>query len=56
MAHNITVHSIISGIVNGQALRGSVEATLDPDRGGRSACEFAELPTSFTPATFGTFG
>jgi hypothetical protein len=55
MAREIAVRSAISGIINGQPLRGSIVAALDPDRGGRSACEFAQLPTHFTPGTFGTF-
>jgi hypothetical protein len=55
MATEITARSVVSGIVNGQALKGNVLASLNTDRGGRSSCEYSELPRGFTPATFGTF-
>jgi hypothetical protein len=55
MHAEITARTIISGIVNGQAMKGTVLASLDTDAGGRSACEFSSLPRGFTPATFGTF-
>lgn len=55
VAAEITVHTTISGIVNGEAMKGKVVASLDTDAGGRSTCEFSELPRGFTPATFGAF-
>ena len=55
MSSEITVRTRISGMVNGQVMRGNVVASLDPDRGGRSSCEFSDLPRGFTPATLGTF-
>jgi hypothetical protein len=55
MSTEITARSIISGVVNGQAMKGNVVAWLNTDVGGRSSCEFSNLPRGFTPATFGTF-
>jgi len=55
MPTEITVRTVISGIVNGETLKGNVLASLDTDVGGRSACEFSDLPRGFTPAAFGTF-
>lgn len=51
---SVTVRTTISGIVNGEALKGSVVATLNTGRGGESACRFSKLPSGFTPGTFGT--
>ncbi len=53
MRKDITARTTISGIVNGHAMKGTVLASFNPDRGGRSACEFSQLPPRFTPATFG---
>lgn len=50
----VTVRTTISGIVNGEAMKGSVVAKLNTGQGGESACRFSKLPTGFTPATFGT--
>ncbi len=50
----VTVRTTITGIVNDQALKGRVSATLSTAGGGRSSCSFARLPTGFTPATLGT--
>jgi hypothetical protein len=55
MPTEITARSVVSGIVNGQALKGNVLAWLNPDLGGRSSCEYSELPRDLTPAAFGTF-
>ena len=55
MSGEISVRTSITGTVNDQLLKGSVQAILDPDRGGRSACEFSDLPRDFTPAALGTF-
>jgi hypothetical protein len=51
---SVTVRTTISGIVNGEAMKGRVVASLDTGRGGESACKFSKLPSGFTPATFGT--
>ncbi len=51
----VTARTVISGIVNGELMRGTVEATLDTDQGGNSACDFSDLPRDFTPGTLGTF-
>ncbi|HZB28687.1 MAG TPA: hypothetical protein VE465_00830 [Streptosporangiaceae bacterium] len=55
MVTEIAVRTAISGIINGEKIKGNVLATLDTDFGGRSACEFSDLPRGFTPAAFGTF-
>jgi hypothetical protein len=49
----ITARTTISGIVNGQTMKGNVLASFNTGRGGRSACEFSQLPQGFTPATLG---
>jgi hypothetical protein len=51
---SVTVRTQISGIVNGEALKGRVVATLNTGRGGKSACSFSKLPSGFNPATLGT--
>ena len=51
----IVVQTTISGIVNGETIKGNVRASLNTDVGGRSACEFSDLPRGFTPAVFGAF-
>ena len=51
----ISVRSTVSGIVNGQAIKGNVVATIDPNRGGLSSCEFSKLPRNFIPSSIGTF-
>ena len=51
---SVTVRTTISGIVNGEAMKGSVVATLNTGRGGESTCRFSRLPSGFTPAIFGT--
>lgn len=51
---SVTVRTTIAGIVNGEAMKGSVVAILNTGRGGESACRFSKLPGGFTPATFGT--
>jgi hypothetical protein len=50
----VTVRTEIAGIVNGEAMKGRVAATLDTGVGGRSTCRFSKLPSGFTPGTFGT--
>lgn len=55
MPTEIAVQTTISGIVNGEIIKGNVRASLNTDVGGRSACEFSDLPRGFTPAVFGTF-
>lgn len=55
MPAEIAVRTTISGIVNGEVIKGNVLASLNTDVGGRSACEFSDLPRGFTPAVFGTF-
>ena len=55
MPAEITARTVISGVVNGQAMKGTVLASLNTDLGGRSSCEFSELPRGFTPGSFGTF-
>jgi hypothetical protein len=56
MKREIRAQTTISGFVNGQQLKGKVVALVDRDRGGRSSCEFSELPRGFNPGTFGTHG
>lgn len=51
---SVTARTAISGTVNGQTMQGKVLATIDPDRGGKTACEFSTLPKGFNPGTFGT--
>jgi hypothetical protein len=53
MTKDVTARTSISGIVNGHSMKGEVVATFEPGRGGRSSCQFSQLPPSFTPATFG---
>lgn len=50
----IAVRTQISGIVNGETLKGRVTATLNTGRGGKSTCAFSKLPRGFSPATFST--
>ena len=50
----ITVRTTITGLVNGQVFNGTVEALLNPDGGGRSSCQFSDLPDDFFPGTFAT--
>ena len=54
MKREVTANTTISGFVNGQRMNGKVLAVVDSDRGGRSSCEFSDLPKGFNPATFGT--
>jgi hypothetical protein len=54
MKGEVTARTVISGVVNGQLVKGKVAAVLDSDRGGRSSCEFSDLPKGFNPAVFGT--
>ena len=51
---DIASRTTLSGSVNGSVITGRVSSTIDAGRGGRSTCEFDELPPSFTPGTFGT--
>jgi len=44
----------ISGSINNAAFKGSVTATINTGRGGRSACVYEQLPPLFTPGTLGT--
>ena len=55
MPTEITARTVIAGVVNGQAMKGTVLALLNSDVGGRSSCEFSHLPQGFSPGTFGTF-
>lgn len=55
MPAEITVRTNLSGAVNAETIKGSVLASIDTDRGGRSACEYKNLPSAFSPAAFGTF-
>jgi hypothetical protein len=50
---NVTARTNISGVVNGHPTKGSVMASFNTGRGGRSACEFTHMPPGLTPATFG---
>ena len=50
----IVSRSTISGSVNGSVVAGTISAAFNTGRGGRSTCEFAQLPEGFTPGTFGT--
>jgi hypothetical protein len=51
---DVTARVIVTGFVNGQALRGSAQADFNTGRGGRARCEFSRLPTGFNPASLGT--
>lgn len=60
-AHNTRVRridvvsrTVISGSINASAVKGRVSATINTGRGGRSTCEFEQLPPSFTPGTLAT--
>lgn len=53
MHKDVTAHTSISGIVNGHAFKGKVDAVINTGQGGRSSCEFSHLPPGFTPATLG---
>jgi hypothetical protein len=53
MTKDVTARTTISGIVNGHPMKGDVVASFNPGRGGRSSCQFSQLPPRFTPATFG---
>ena len=44
----------LSGVVNDSRVSGEISATLNPNRGGVSTCQFSHLPKGFTPGTFGT--
>jgi hypothetical protein len=55
MAKDIVARTAISGVVNGQLFKGNVLASFNTDSGGRSTCQFTQLPLEFTPGTFGTF-
>jgi hypothetical protein len=50
---DVTARTNISGVVNGHPTKGTVLASFNTGRGGRSACEFTHLPPGLTPATFG---
>jgi hypothetical protein len=56
MPAEIIVRTTVSGAVNDETVRGNVRASINTDVGGRSECEYSELPRGFTPAVFGTFG
>jgi len=51
---DVVVRTNISGLVNGEVFKGSVSASINTGRGGRSLCEFSELPRGFNPGTFAT--
>jgi hypothetical protein len=51
---DILSRTVITGSVNGGPFEGSVSATFNTRRGGSSSCEFAKLPTGFTPGTINT--
>jgi hypothetical protein len=51
---DIESRTSITGEVNGSVIAGSVLATFNTGRGGKSTCEFSRLPEKFTPATVGT--
>ncbi len=46
----------VTGTVNGSVVAGTVSATFNTGGGGRSSCEYAQLPPNFTPGTIGTHG
>ena len=51
---DVVSKTVISGMVNGSAIDGTVNATFNTGRGGRSTCEFVKLPPKFTPGTLST--
>ncbi len=51
---DIVSRTVTTGSVNGVAFKGSVSATINTGRGGRSTCSFEQLPPHFTPGTIGT--
>jgi len=51
---DIVSKSSITGMVNGEAVEGSISASFNTGRGGSSTCTFSMLPQGFSPATFGT--
>lgn len=56
MPAEIAVRTTVSGTVNDETVKGNVRASINTDFGGRSECEYSDLPRGFTPAVFGTFG
>ncbi len=51
---DVTARAIVSGFVNGEAVNGKASTVFNTGRGGRSTCEFSDLPDGFRPATLGT--
>lgn len=51
---DVVSRSSITGMVNGEAVEGSISASFNTGRGGQSTCTFSKLPQGFSPATFGT--
>ena len=52
----IVSNTTVSGTVNASAFEGRITATLNTGGGGRSSCEYTQLPPGFTPGTIGTQG
>jgi hypothetical protein len=50
----ILSRTVLTGSVNSAPVQARVEATITVNQGGRTTCEFSQLPTGFNPATFGT--
>jgi hypothetical protein len=44
----------VAGTVNGAAVVGAVTSTIQTGRGGRSSCEYSQLPGGFNPGTLNT--
>ena len=51
---DVVSKTVVTGAVNGSAVEGTVNATFNTGRGGRSTCEFVKLPPKFTPGTLST--
>lgn len=51
---DVVLEGHITGLVNGEMVKGAVTAALNTGRGGRSSCVFSRLPSGFDPATFST--
>jgi len=54
VSKSIVSQTSITGSVNGRVVVGKISASIDPARGGRSICEFQQLPEAFNPGTFNT--
>jgi hypothetical protein len=50
----IVSRTVINGVVNNAAFKGTVNATIKVGSGGHSSCTYEQLPPQFNPGTIGT--